>query len=94
MTATSHSKSSVRTTNLTMAAYLMALGFDFDLELTGDQVDGHPVGAWVFPGEARDHAMEFNAGEARVEPASFHRAIGSTRREMFRFLKVGNEAAE
>ena len=87
----------IQTTNLTLAAYLIGLGRKPRLVRT-DQTDraGNKLAAWVFDGDSdqeglRELIEEFNAGDALVNPRTFHLQLTNTRRELFDFIMVGRE---
>lgn len=83
----------VRTTDLSLAAYLVGLGYTPTHEVASDGgTSGHPQGAWVFDsedGNIVDHVTQFEAGTATVDPAKYHVTINTTRRDMFKFLGLG-----
>lgn len=91
--ATNHSESmvtTVTTTNLTMATYLIINGVKPELVRQGETGRGHPIGAWVFTDSERvgDLVEEFEDGRAKVEPQVFHRELTRTRRGLLDFLGV------
>lgn len=84
----------LRTTDLSMAAFLITQGFAPQLERMPDEVkEGHPQGAWTFTetDTVRDLVDDYRAGDARVEPRAFQQAINTTRRAMFQFLGIGQK---
>lgn len=97
--ATSRSEKLLRTTDLTLATYLIMEGFTPDgMQVVGQQqakVD-HPQGAWVFTETQtlRDLVEEFNDGNAMVEPNAFQEKLNETRRSMFQFLGIGRRSRQ
>jgi len=94
MTATpsKHGETLMRTTDLTLAAYLQVKGYEPDLVDLGEEVKaGQPQGAWEFDETPALRALvdAFNAHEASVEPQALHTMINRTRRELFAFLRIG-----
>lgn len=97
--ATSRSEQLLRTTDLTLATYLIMEGFTPDGMQVVNQRQvrpGHPQGAWVFTETQtlRDVVEEFNDGNAQVEPNAFQEKLNQTRREMFNFLGIGNRSRQ
>jgi len=91
--ATSHSEERIlRTSDLTLASFLIVEGFTSELSEDGEEVKtDHPKGSWEFvetPTLFRT-VQEFNNGEATVEPRAFHKAVNQTRKDMFEFLGIG-----
>jgi hypothetical protein len=91
----SRSKRLMRTTDLTLAAYLIQEHeFDYELvEMDGEDVKpGHPQGAWEFEETPALSQVvdDFNAGKAKVEPQAFHQMVNRTRKDMFNFLGIGS----
>lgn len=84
----------IQTTNLTLAAYLIGLGRKPRLVRTGEQDQkGNELAAWVFDRDpvTADLVAEFNAGDALVNPRTFHLQLTNTRRELFDFIMVERE---
>jgi hypothetical protein len=91
-TTVSPSREPVETTDLTKAAYLIAIGHVPELFRAGVAESGQPLGGWRFPcrdGIGRD-AREFDNGSSAVEPRAFYRSVVKTRRELFKFLDIGD----
>ena len=86
----SRSSDGFRTRDLTLAAHLSLLGYDYRLEREGESGTGHPIGVWVFnPADDLDNAIRsFELRTARVEPVRFMRCLTTTRRELLDFLGV------
>lgn len=92
--ATSRSENLLRTTDLPLAAYLVVQGFTPDhLVRTDGGRPGHPQGGWVFKETPAlcDVVEEFNNGDALVEPQEFQRVLNSTRRDLFKYLGIGQK---
>lgn len=93
------SPSSLKTTNLTLATYLIINGYEPTLVGDGESGQGKAIGAWEFSdldemeaGETLDVLVkEYSNGAARVEPRKFHDCLTTTRRSLFRFLDEGGE---
>lgn len=93
-TRSKHSDRLLRTTDLTLAAYLHMQGHEPELvEMSGEDLKpGHPQGAWEFDETPalRDLVDEFEDHGALVEPQQFHTMVNKTRRDMFKFLGIGS----
>lgn len=82
---------SLRTRDMTLAAYLALEGFDYKLEKDGKTASGHPLAAWCFFGTGvKDAATKFNEGGARVEPDRFSREMRRVRGVLYEYLGMGS----
>jgi len=83
-------KREVRTTDLTLATYLIMKGHEPEMVKQGETETGWPIGAWVFHGGAslEGHINTYTEGHAQVEPLKFHKAIKSARRAMYDRLGI------
>jgi len=75
------------TRSMTLAAYLIGLGFAPRLvKISGK---GRPFGVWRFAaGPAMTSAVEkFERGVAQVEPQSYHNTLSTVRTEVIELLK-------
>ena len=89
---------SLRTKDLSKAAYLALQGFDYTLEREGvSGRDAHPVGRWVFTatngglptGSALEDAnVRFDRGDCLVEPVAYQQELTRVRRELYDFLAI------
>lgn len=88
--AASRSKPKVRTTDLTLATFLIYRGHKPTMEKQGETGSGWPIGAWVFQGgpQLEGDVNKYSQGFAKVEPLKFHKAIKTTRREMYTKLGI------
>lgn len=84
------SRSRVRTTDLTLATYLVSRGHRPKFAKQGEMESGWPIGAWLFEGgdELEGSLNTYNSGLAKVNPLEFHRKLKTVRREMYDFLEV------
>lgn len=85
------SLSRFKTTDLTLASYLISRGHEPQLEKDGELKPDHPSGVWTF---ASSKSLDgdlglYSQGLAKVEPKSFYRLLKGIRREMFSFLGIG-----
>lgn len=91
MTATSRSsRPEVRTTDLTLASFLILKGHSPEMRKQGETESGWPIGAWVFKGgeELQGHVNLYSQGHAKVEPLAFHKTIKNVRRKMYNRLGI------
>jgi hypothetical protein len=90
MMGTSPSEHEVRTTDLTLATFLIYRGWKPGMEQQGETSTGWPIGAWVFSGgpQLEGDVNKYSEGFAKVEPLKFHKAIKTTRREMYDKLGI------
>ncbi len=95
-TSRSDPRRDVRTTDLSLAAYLVCEGFTPTHEVAEGGSAAHPKGCWVFSSDCEYRTrpldlarIRFESGEARVDPATFHTVLNQTRRDMFKFLGMG-----
>lgn len=84
------SRSKVRTSDLTLATYLVCRGWKPKLRKQGEMDSGWPIGEWEFKGgdALEGHLNTYQDGHARVNPLEFHRKLKTVRREMYDFLEV------
>lgn len=77
-----------RTSNLTLATYLVMGGHSYSIESAGTNKRGQPIAAWLFEHSAAlvTAVKEFDCYEARVEPRRFHNQMSQTRREVIDYL--------
>lgn len=88
--ATSRSERTVRTTDLTLATFLIYRGHTAERKKQGETETGWPIGAWIFTGGAHleGDVNKYSSGLAKVEPLKFHKVLKITRREMYNELGI------
>lgn len=82
---------SIRTTDMTMAVILVTNGYAPVMEM-----DGHKKVVWVVPADEVDEFCEeliddYVRGAARVEPKKFMRELRAVRKDLYRYLGVGDQ---
>lgn len=82
-----------KTTDLTLSTFLRLRGCDAVPAKDGERKGGHPVGAWTFAAspELQGLIKQYEAGQAKVEPKTFHDAINRYREELFTVLGIGRK---
>src|SRR5262245_8190682 len=84
---------SVRTTDMTLAVLLVTHGYCPVMERDGD--NGHKV-VWVLSADEADEFVEdllddYVRGATRVEPKRFVRELRAVRKDLYRYLGIGDQ---
>lgn len=91
MPARTRSSDRYKTTDLTMASYLISRGFEPTLEKDGELKPDHPSGVWSFAAsdDLCGAVRLYQEDLAKVEPRRFYQTVKDARRRMFKFLGIG-----
>lgn len=88
MAATSHSKQTVRTSDLTLATFLTIRGYEPRMVRGRTRNGGRPICFFDFDetDEVSALVQEFEEGRACIEPRRFYATLKETRRSAFSYL--------